>query len=93
MGGGVIENIEVSYAGGKDMNFYDQMFNEKYVNPQNYYNMKAMVEKYNQEQNTEVTNAVKAIHDLCEAIKKMDMQHQQEAFGLCLAEMAKEFGW
>ena len=33
MGGGVIENIEVSYAGGKDMNFYDQMFNEKYVNP------------------------------------------------------------
>ena len=55
--------------------------------------MKAMVEKYNQEQNTEVTNAIKAIHDLCEAIKKMDMQHQQEAFGLCLAEMAKEFGW
>ena len=37
--------------------------------------------------------AVKAMHDLCEAVKKMDAEHQQQAAALCLAEVAREFGW
>ena len=51
------------------------------------------IEKYNYEQNKEVINAVKAMHDLCEAVKKLDGQHQQTAFYACLAQMAKEMNW
>lgn len=35
----------------------------------------------------------KAIHDLCEAVKQLDDQHQQNAFYACLAEIAREFNW
>ena len=48
---------------------------------------------YQQEQSNEVRNVVKAVHDLCEAYKKLDPQHQQQAFALALNEMAREFGW
>ena len=43
---------------------------------------------YQQEQSNEVRNVVKAVHDLCEAYKKLDPQHQQEAFYAALAEFA-----
>jgi hypothetical protein len=75
------------------MTFQNQMFNPQYVNPQYYYTVKDEITSDNDEQCQEVANAVKAIHDLCEAVKKLDSQHQQTAFYACLAEMAKEFGW
>lgn len=75
------------------MNFNNQMFNPQYVNQQYYNSIRAEIEKYNYEQNKEVINAVKAMHDLCEAIKKLDGQHQQTAFYACLAQMAKEMNW
>lgn len=34
-----------------------------------------------------------AVSDLCKAVKKMDEQHQQEAFLACLTVIAKEFDW
>ena len=73
--------------------FYHQMFNQTYVNPLYYQQHQALVQQYQLKQTYEVANAVKSVHDLCEAIKKMDAQHQEQAFYLCLAEMAEQFGW
>lgn len=75
------------------MNFYNQMFNQQYVNPQYFQEMQKQIEQYHFEQNKEVCNAVKAMHDLCEAVKKMDDYHQKIAFDACLAEIANELGW
>lgn len=44
-------------------------------------------------QDKEVLNAVKACHDMLKAIKKLDAQHQQQAFAICLTEIAKAQNW
>ena len=75
------------------MEFYNQLFNPQYVNPQYYQVIKRQIEQYNYEQNKEVANVVKAVHDLCDAMKKLDPEHQQIAFNACIAQMAKELGW
>ena len=77
------------------MQFNSQMFNPIYVNPNYYYQMQSLIEsqRYAAEQDQEVEKAVKAFHDLCVAVKKMDEKHQQQAFYLCLAEMANQSGW
>ena len=75
------------------MEFYTKMFNQTYVNQSYYQQNQAQVQRYQQEQNCEVLKATKAFRDLCEAVKKMDVQHQEQAFYLCLAEMANQFGW
>lgn len=41
----------------------------------------------------EVADVVKTVHDLCKAYHKLDSEHQQQAFCLAMAEMAKELGW
>ncbi|MBR2479204.1 MAG: hypothetical protein IKB47_02230 [Clostridia bacterium] len=71
--------------------FYDQMFNPQYVNLEYYHQIEQQQHEANQDK--EIIKAVKAIHDLCEAVKQLDNQHQQIAFSACLAEMAKEFNW
>ena len=71
--------------------FYNQMFNPQYVNAEYYRHIEQ--QKYESKQDKEIAKAVKAIHDLCEAVKQLDNQHQQMAFSACLAEMAKEFNW
>ncbi len=71
--------------------FNNMMFNPQYVNPTYYQQIQQM--QYEQQQNKHVYDAVKSIHDLCEAVKKMDEPHQKQAFTACLAEMAKEFNW
>ena len=71
--------------------FYNQMFNPQYVNA-GYYRQ-IMYQKYESEQNKEVANAVKAIQDLCKAVKQLDEYHSQIAFNACLAELAREFHW
>ena len=50
-------------------------------------------EFYETKQDKEIAKAVKAIHDLCEAVKKIDANHQQQAFNACLFELAKEMNW
>ncbi len=78
---------------GDKMYFQERMFNPTYVS-RNYYNqIQTQIDNYNFQQNIEVEKAVKATHDLCSAVKNMDERHQQEAFCLCLAAMAQEFGW
>lgn len=75
------------------MYFNDKMFNPLYVNPVYYNQVQSQIAQYNFEQNTEQIKALKAFHDMCEAVKKLDDQHQQELFVSCLGVMAKEFGW
>ena len=73
------------------MYYYNHIFNPQYVSRYNYLQMQNEIARYKANQSIEVAKAVKAMHDLCEAIKKMDMEHQQQAAGLCLAEIVNEF--
>lgn len=72
--------------------FNDKMFNPNYVNS-DYFNNSVKLKEYSFDQDKKVADAVKAIHDLCEAVKGMDSNHQEIAFVACLAEMAKEMNW
>ena len=74
------------------MDFYNQMFNPTYVNPQTYHQFLQM-QQYQFEQNKEVANAIKAMHDLCEAVSKLDELHKQAAFIGCLGEIARANHW
>lgn len=72
--------------------FNNMMFNPQYVNA-DYYNQMRQFE-YNQNQDKKVRDTMKAMHDLCDAVKDMDQNHQQQAFwGGCLGVMAEEFHW
>lgn len=74
--------------------FYDQMFNPTYVNRSFYQSIPSQTMwQYQQDQNAEVQKAVKAIYDLCEAVNKLDAEHQQQAFCVCLGIIAAELGW
>ena len=74
--------------------FYDQMFNPTYVNQSFYQSIPSQTMwQYQQAQNAEVQKAVKAIYDLCEAVNKLDAEHQQQAFCVCLGIIAAELGW
>ena len=75
------------------MYFNNQMFNPQTVNPQYYHSIQDQISTYGSNQDLEVAKAVKAIHDLCEAVKKMDESHQQAAFYLCLNQMATDLNW
>ena len=56
--------------------FYNQFFNPQYVNSDYYYQNQNLIAQYQKAQSKEVLNVVKAVHDLCEAYKKLDPQHQ-----------------
>ena len=74
--------------------FYNQMFNPNYVSQSFYQSIPVQTMwQYQQDQNAEVQKAVKATHDLCEAVNKMDAEHQQQAFYACLGIIAAELGW
>ena len=74
--------------------FYIQMFNPTYVNQSFYQSIPSQTMwQYQQDQNAEVQKAVKAIYDLCEAVNKLDAEHQQQAFCVCLGIIAAELGW
>lgn len=71
--------------------FNNMMFNPQYVN-QTYY-LQAQQAYYNFEQDRKICDAMKAIRDLCNAVKGMDDSHQKQAFISCLTIIAEEFGW
>ena len=75
------------------MYFSQQMFNPTTVNSQYYQSVRNQIHAYQASQDLEVAKAVKAVHDLCEAVKKMDESHQKEAFFLCLGQMAADMNW
>lgn len=74
------------------MNFYNQIFNPAFVNPQNYHQMLQM-QQYEFEQNQGVAKATKAIHDFCEAVNNLDDHHKQQVLIACLFEIAKANNW
>ena len=71
--------------------FCNQMFNPQYVNPDYYHELQR--QQYEFDQQKGIVNAVKAIHDLCEAVKKIDANHQQQAVNACVLQLAKELNW
>ena len=73
--------------------FQTMMFNPQYVNADSYHHMMQHQQQYEADQNKKVADAVKAMHDLCEAVRGMDNAHQQTAFAYCLAEIGREFNW
>ena len=48
---------------------------------------------YQESQEQEVINAAKACREMCQAVKKLDEQHQQKAFLACLNVLGAEYGW
>ena len=70
---------------------YEQMFNRQYVNEN--YLLTLQCQQYHNEQCMEIAKAVKAIHDYCEAARKISPEYQGEAFRQCamaaLEEMSK----
>ena len=75
------------------MYFHDQLFNPATVNPQYYQAVRTQIAQHEWEQNTEIANAVNAVRDLCRAVKKIDTEHQSQAFLACLEQMAIEMNW
>ena len=88
------------------MFFNDMMFNPKYVNNNYYSQIEQQMQppmqvqqlslqqlQYNNNQELETIKAVKAMQDLCEAVKNLDNAHQEKAFNLCLAEMVNNYNF
>lgn len=71
--------------------FFNQMFNPQYVNP-NYYHI-LQQQQYECRQQDEVAKVVKTFDDMIKASQKLDVQHQQIAFQACLARFAAEQNW
>lgn len=71
--------------------FFNQMFNPQYVNP-NYYHI-LQQQQYECRQQDEVAKVVKAFDDMIKASQKLDVQHQQIAFQACLARFSAEQNW
>lgn len=90
---GTYENVSKTYKGEEIMDFYNKMFNPEYVNQAYYNQMQQQMAQHQFEQDKEVLNAVKAFHDMLDAVRKLDEQHQQKAFALCLNEIAKIQNW
>lgn len=67
--------------------FYNQMFNPQYVNLEYYRQIEQR--QHEAEQNEEIAKAVKAMHDLCEAVNKLDDYHQNIAAAACIAELLR----
>lgn len=71
---------------------YNQIFNPQFVDP-NYYSQASQQNRYECEQNIEIAKAVKALHDLCEALKRIDPAHQEAASYACWTEMMNQLGF
>ena len=66
-------------------------YNPNYFNQQTYAQIQAQI--YEQSQQKEVFNAVKAYKDLLDAIEKLDPAHQETAARCCLFELGKRMNW
>ena len=69
---------------------YDQIFNQQYVNPS--YLLQLQQEQYHNQQQQEISKAVKALHDYCDAARKIEPEYQQQAFCACAAAILEEMG-
>lgn len=67
------------------------MFNPNFINEDYYRKMKA--QNYDDDQNERVMKVVNSCNDMLDQVSGMDEKHQQLAFWLCLAEIARRNGW
>ena len=67
---------------------YEQIFNQQYVNPDYLQQLQAQI--HHAEQQAEISKAVKAICDYCEAARKIEPAYQQQAFCACAAAILEE---
>lgn len=72
-----------------DPNWY---YNPNCFNPQAYAQMQAQ-QQYEQEQQKDVYNAIKAYRDFLDAMEKLDPAHKQDVFRGCFVEIAKRMHW
>lgn len=72
------------------MIFNNQLFNSQFVNSSNYKALENQILQNEAEQNKEIANAVKALQDYYEAVRKIDPQHKQQALNACLAQLVIE---
>ena len=68
---------------------YDQIFNQRYVNPAY---LQQLQMQHHAEQQQEISKAVKALHDYCDAARKIAPEYQQQAFCACAAAILEEMG-
>ena len=68
---------------------YDQIFNQQYVNPD--YLQQLQLQHHKQQQQ-EIAKAVKALHDYCDAARKIAPEYRQQAFCVCAAAILEEMG-
>lgn len=67
------------------------VFNPSYVNHPCYPPIQSQsMAQYQKNQDAQVQKIVKATHDLMEAARNLDSEHQREAAGICLAIIAAE---
>ena len=67
---------------------YYQLFNPEYVNEE--YIRQLQQQQHDAEQQKEILNVVKAIHDYFNAARKISPDYQQIAFNACIATIVKE---
>lgn len=67
---------------------YDQIFNQQYVNET--YLQQLQMQQYHNQQQIEIANAVKALHDYFNAARKIAPEYQQQAFWACATAILEE---
>lgn len=67
---------------------YEQIFNQQYVNKA--YLQQLQIQRYHAEQQQEIAKAVKALHDYCDAARRIAPEYQQQAFCSCAAAILEE---
>lgn len=61
---------------------YNQIFNQQYVNPDY---LQQLQQQHHNQQQQEIAKAVKALHDYCDAARKITPEYRQQAFCVCAA--------
>ena len=69
---------------------YDQIFNQQYVNPD--YLLQLQQRQYHAEQQAEIQKAVKALHDYCDAARKIAPEYRELAVRKCIEAIVLEMG-
>ncbi len=73
--------------------FETTMFNPQFVNSEYYWSQYSTIQNYQKDQSEHVVKAVHAFNDLMNEIGQMDAEHQEQVTMICLAEMARRYGW
>ncbi len=71
--------------------FENQLFNQEYVNQTYFQQIRA--DNYAYEQDKRVLKAVHSFADMLDQVEGMNIEHQQQTFCLCLAEIARRNKW